>query len=548
MKVSEALLYARTLRHLRPAQLLGRARRALPRVPVDRAPAPQVRGDVPPLAAPARRAPVLVGPTRVEMLGEAGDLAGQGDWDDAARTALWRYHAHYFDDLRAEGAADRATWNDALIARWLGEVAPDEGVGWDAYPTSLRIVNWVRWGLASGLTEAARQSLAEQARHVRANLEWHILGNHLLANAKALVFAGAYFTGREADEWRGKGLALLRRELSEQVLPDGGHFERSPMYHALVLEDVLDVIALVQAAPAAFADAPGTEKWLSGVSAGMRVWQSAMCHPDGEIALFNDAAFGQAPSPAALEDYAARLGRPAAPAPRPGATLLADTGYVRVERGPAVALLDVGEIGPRYLPGHAHADSLSFELSVAGQRVVVNGGTSQYEPGPERLRQRGTAAHSTVEVDGADSSEVWSSFRVARRAHPRGLAVDEQGGAITVRCAHDGYRRLPGRVTHARGWRFDGDGVSLHDALEGSFDAAVSRLHLHPGVRAEAGGPAVALVREGAGALTLCATGGSAPTVASGTWHPGFGRSLPNHHVRCALSPAAPALELQLTW
>ena len=548
MKVAEALLYARTLRHLRPAQLLGRARRALPRASVDRAPAPAVREGVAPLAAAARRTPVLAGPTRISMLGETGDLGSRADWDDPTRSALWRYHAHYFDDMRAEGAVDRGAWNDALVARWLDEVDPARSAGWDAYPTSLRIVNWVRWGLAGRLNEAAVQSLASQARHVRANLEWHILGNHLLANAKALIFAGTYFTGREADEWRHKGLALLRRELGEQVLPDGGHFERSPMYHALVLEDVLDVIALVQSAPDAFADAPGTEKWLSGVSAGMRVWMAAMCHPDGEIALFNDAAFEQAPSPAALEDYAARLGRPAAPAPRPGATLLEDTGYVRVDRGPTVAILDVGEIGPRYLPGHAHADSLSFELSVAGRRAIVNSGTSLYEPGAERLRQRGTAAHSTVEVDGADSSEVWASFRVARRAHPRGLTVDEQGGAITVRCAHDGYRRLPGRVTHARGWRFDGDGLVLNDALEGRFDAAVSRLHLHPDVEAEAGGAAVALTREGAGALTLCSSDGSAPHVAAGTWHPGFGRSVPNLHVRCALSPAAPELELHLTW
>ena len=103
-------------------------------------------------------------------------------------------------------------------------------------------------------------------------------------------------------------------------------------------------------------------------------------------------------------------------------------------------------------------------------------------------------------------------------------------------------------MTHARGWRFDGDGLVLNDALEGRFDAAVSRLHLHPDVEAEAGGAAVALTREGAGALTLCSSDGSAPHVAAGTWHPGFGRSVPNLHVRCALSPAAPELELHLTW
>ena len=87
-----------------------------------------------------------------------------------------------------------------------------------------------------------------------------------------------------------------------------------------------------------------------------------------------------------------------------------------------MALLDVAPVGPDYLPGHAHADTLSFELSLFGQRVLVNSGTSQYEAGPERSRQRGTAAHNTVIVDGHDSSEVWAGFRVARRASSRGPA------------------------------------------------------------------------------------------------------------------------------
>ena len=81
-----------------------------------------------------------------------------------------------------------------------------------------------------------------QVRFLRKRLEIHLLGNHLFANAKALVFAGLYFTGNEADEWLGKGLAILEREVPEQVLRDGGHFERSPMHHGIILEDLLDLL------------------------------------------------------------------------------------------------------------------------------------------------------------------------------------------------------------------------------------------------------------------------------------------------------------------
>src|SRR5690606_15807738 len=146
---------------------------------------------------------------------------------------------------------------------------------------------------------------------------------------------------------------------------------------------------------------------------------------------FNDSALGLAPAGAALRDYARRLGLEAS-APVGAFEPLAASGYVRAERGPFVLFCDVGAIGPDYLPGHAHADSLTFELSVRGQRCVVDSGCSTYAAGPERSRQRGTAAHNTVLVDGEDSSEVWGSFRVARRARARDVAAWDEGQRVVV--------------------------------------------------------------------------------------------------------------------
>jgi len=102
--------------------------------------------------------------------------------------------------------------------------------------------------------------------------------------------------------------------------------------------------------------------------------------------FFNDAAFDIAPTLAALTEYAAALGVACDMAPLADIEALTGSGYVRLQIGPAVMIADVGEIGPDHLPGHAHADTLSFELSLRGQRVLVNGGTSTYEVGAERLR------------------------------------------------------------------------------------------------------------------------------------------------------------------
>jgi uncharacterized heparinase superfamily protein len=274
--------------------------------------------------------------------------------------------------------------------------------------------------------------------------------------------------------------------LPEQLLADGGNFERSTMYHAIFLEDLLDLINAVRAYEGRVA--PAVRRTWEQAALRMLDWLEGMIHPDGGIALFNDAAFGIAPEYAALASYAEALGLARSPAPgqaQPACRAWPDSGYMRLEVAHAVAVLDVGPVGPDYLPGHAHADTLSFELSLFGQRVIVNGGTSRYGLGPERERERATRSHSTVEIDGQSSSEVWSGFRVARRANPFGLSTACADGAVAVACSHDGYRRLPGKPVHRRSWTLRDGRLEVADRIQGRCRSAVARYILHPDVAVE---------------------------------------------------------------
>lgn len=514
------LRYWHTVRHLKPVQIYGRLWFRLHR------PTPDLRAAPPRRAAQGKwqccaRAPSMAGANAFRFLNVERRIATVQDWNRAEWPKLWLYNAHYFDDLTADDAAARTAWHRALLARWVAENPPGSGNGWEPYPTSLRIVNWVKWALAGNALEGGLlHSLAVQARWLRGRLEHHLLGNHLWANAKALAFAGAFFEGDEAARWRGEGLALLRRELAEQVLPDGGHFERSPMYHAIVLEDVLDLLQLAERFPGAI-DAADAAAWREAAARMLR-WLRVMTHPDGEIALFNDAAFGIAPNLATLTTYARLLGVAADERALDAVTALPESGYVRLEAGPAVLIADVGPIGPDHLPGHAHADTLSFELSLYGRRLLVNGGTSTYEAGAERQRQRGTAAHSTVQVDGEDSSEVWAGFRVARRARPFGLSIERTEDGVRLECAHDGYRRLPGRVVHRRAWQLGRQGLAVTDSLDGGFGYAIARFHLHQIVNVAADG---ILGSAGEACARWQCTGGAAQVVPS-TWHPQFGQAV----------------------
>jgi uncharacterized heparinase superfamily protein len=406
------------------------------------------------------------------------------------------------------------------------------GTGWESYPLSLRIVNWIKWTLTGHLlTEEGLHSLAIQARYLSQRLEIHLLGNHLFANAKALVFAGLFFQGTEAETWLHQGLSLLRREVPEQILADGGHFERSPMYHSIILEDLLDLINLTQVYTETSANRElfsARQTWQE-VIPRMLKWLTTLCHPDGQIALFNDAAFDIAPSPAALQDYAQRLGLGSLDADNNVIKYLRQSGYLRLHQGEAVALLDVGEIGPDYLPGHAHADTLSFELSLFGQRVLVNSGTSCYGQSLERLRQRSTLAHNTVVVNGRNSSEVWAGFRVARRARPFGLAVQEIGNALRVTCAHDGYSYLPGQPIHWREWCLEEHQLTVQDRIEGDFKEAVAQFHFHPAlVIKEPGVGQTGLVQLLSGAKMTWEVEGGSGYLDSSTYHPQFGVSIPN--------------------
>ena len=479
----------------------------------------------------------MTGPDRFTFLNRTETLGRAEDWNAGHLPKLWLYNAHYFDDLVASGAAERSDWHRKLILRWIAENPAGVGNGWEPYPTSLRIVNWTKWLLsANPAVDGMLQSLATQADWLSSRLEYHLLGNHLFANAKALVFAGCVLDGPDAARWLKTGLRLLNREMKEQILPDGGHFERSVMYHAILTEDVLDLVQIGAMYPSKIPQSTATG-WRSQAS-GMLNYLDAMTHPDGRIAFFNDGAFGIAPEPAALSRHAQCLGidvQTDAKAIRP----FDQTGYTRLVCGQAVLLTDTAPIGPGYLPGHAHADTLSFEFSLGGQRIFVNGGTSVYGGDVrQRHRERSTANHNTLCLDGQNSSEIWSDFRVARRAKASHVRYGETEGSVWIEGQHDGYRRIGGPV-HKRRWELTETSLTVHDQLDHTGHGAKAYFRIHPDLQATPDG--ITSPRT----LQIRATGGTL-SIEDGTWSPEFGKVLPCKMLVLSLSDLASSVTF--TW
>jgi uncharacterized heparinase superfamily protein len=533
--VTQLALYLHTLRHLRPVQLRQQLLKrlwpvSLPR-PIQRDPA--VRAGLAPLTCLPPQSGLVSADGSFTFLNARGSASANGvDWAARGMSRLWRYNLHYFDYLLDESLA--ASSRAELIDDWVSRNPPGTADAWDAYPLSLRIVNWVKHFLACGRTVPPhwRVSLFSQAAWLERNFEYHLLGNHLLKNAVALVFAGCYFEGVEASRWLQRGWDCFTEQVLEQFLSDGGHYERSPMYHALCLADCLDVLSLTAQSPIAARVRP--EAMVHARIRSAALFLRDICCPDGEIPLFNDAAFGIAPTPRELLAYAQRVLpadlRPCFPQPQHCELIdKQPSGYFGFRHGTDWLLVDCGPVGPDYQPGHAHCDTLSYELSLDGARVIVDTGVYDYEAGARRLASRSTSGHNTVVIDGCEQSEIWGAFRVARRARPVSAVLKTSGTGCTFEGTHDGYRRLPGKPIHRRRISYDGAGIVevADEVFGGGTHVAASRIRLHPGYTPVTyGSYAVVLGPDGKPAARLEFSDGTTPRLEEGWYFPQFGSAL----------------------
>ena len=482
MPIRDAGRYWRTLKHLDARQLGWLFARRVLRLPWRIAKPPNAglgsqTEPITPLRLPAR---IYLGDNRFRFLNHEINFGASIDWNACGEARLWQYNLHYFDWLRQDNIDDRTVLGQ--ISDWITANPAFGGIGWEPYPVSLRLVNWSyameRIEPRGTLPDNVISNYVLQAAWLAANLEHHVRANHLFTNAKALLFAGVLLDGPFADQLLDTAIRLLDREIDEQFLTDGGHYERSPMYHGILTADLLELANLVAKNPQRI-PATLTKKISVTVSRALK-FALGMAMPDGTIALFNDAAHGIAPKARLLAQYA----RDVLEMPIPfdledEVCSFEDSGYFVVRRDDDILVIDCGLIGPDYQPGHAHCDTLSFELVLNNRRIVTDTGNFAYDAGPERDYARSTPAHNTVEVDETDQCEIWGAFRVGRRARPMYAQLEARPGGAFFSGSHNGYHHLPGRVTHTReidvGTRFD---VRICDRIVGSGPhRAVSRVH-----------------------------------------------------------------------
>ena len=484
-------LLFRSIVHTRPKQLFRRARNVLRQRAHDIAPHRLPRGLEGPLpprekAPPAplfpprgERVTVVDGEPQASFLNVVHDLRVPIDWKLGGAPDLRRMNVHYMEYLEVLDD-DRFT---RIVLDWIAEnplAAPGSWrIAWNSYALSLRTLVWMQQlatrgdRLEAGFRETACRSLVQQLRFLLRRLETDIGGNHLIKNAKTLLWASRFFAGEEAARWGAKAERILAAELAEQILPDGVHYERSPSYHLQVFADLLEC-ANVATPELAAALQPALDA-MARVAADLT-------HPDAGPSLFNDGGmhmtYATSDCLAAYEQVTTR-DRPAA------RELFAfrDAGYFGARKGDSLVIADCGPIAPDHLPAHGHGDVLAFEWTAAGRRVIVDAGTFEYQPGALRDLERSTRVHNTVTLNRLDQAEFWSSFRVGRRPRVTLKRFEPTPGGFVLEGSHDGYRRLPGSPVHRRRFAVDSDTLSVDDTIDGgASQAAEARLLLHPDV------------------------------------------------------------------
>jgi len=492
--------YWRTLRHLRASQIFYLFRhRVLERNNIHRWPRarvairphdglPRIEQWCPELARQ------IIDGGHVQFLPEPSHDTEATSWSSKEISRRQIYHANYCDFLNVDltSPQDSLLLHNAteIALNWCYQNPSGKEMGWHPFFLSLRIVNWLKYLVRNGphseglgdadSVQRILGSLRIQVLSLESRLEKELLANHLLKNAKALVFAGALLDAPESGRWRTVGQSLLLEQIAEQILSDGGHIERSPMYHAWVLDHLLDIRNLFASCPP---ETPGCAEEVSKCIERMCDYLSQIVHPDGEIPLLNDSQLGVT-RPTKQIIKAAGLSARHHGESEINVRVFPDSGYavIRVFDSESFLIFDCGRVGPDYQPGHGHSDVLSFELTLHGQRVIVDTGVSSYEPGPQRHYERSTAAHNTLRIDGAEQAEIWGSFRIGRRPSVSSIRSRNCTASQFVQGAHFGYKHLG--VVHSRAIiRLSTNAWVFVDRVSGSGKHKVeSFLHFHPDV------------------------------------------------------------------
>jgi uncharacterized heparinase superfamily protein len=416
-------------------------------------------------------------------------------WATEGPSQHWLIAANGFawlGDLLSEETPDAVEKALRLIDQWIDRHMKYSDLVWRSDIAGRRIVNWICWApllfqhAGPSFRDLFCEGLARQIQHLKHVSAFDQDGDKRIAALTGRLFGEVVFDGQPEVS---KRLATrLSIELERQIMADGGHASRCPETHLTVLTDLVAMRAVLTAGQVAIPDCISNA--IDRLSPMVRFFR----HPDGAFSQFN----GGSESNPELIDHVMKLaasnGKPPTRAPH--------AGFERVTSGQFTLLLDTGAPPDTGMNKDSHAGTLSFELSVGQERLIVNCGSRANLDDEWRWAGRATAAHSTVSIGDANSSALIKEGGVL--PHPLTIECDrgERDGNSWLSTSHTGYHSAFG-LTHRRRLYIDATGLDLRgeDTIVGEgVHPFIARFHLHPDV-------SVSLLQNGNTALLRTGSG-----------------------------------------
>lgn len=399
---------------------------------------------------------------------------------------LWRLKLQSFEHLEwlalgdaysVTDAALRSTFESQVLSWAAANPIGEERYlrrSWIPHSVSLRILNWSRyaaWHAADGSESVCGdvyEAIYKNALFLENHVEYEVGGNHLIENAIALIMAGVLFD-RHDTGWVETGVDVLERGAETQFLADGGHFERSPMYHVMVLRRYVTAYDLLSET-----DLPrGTIRETAERALG---FLAEMTKPDGQIPLLNDAVHGEQleagtciayGESCSLEPKRVRFDHPDG------------SGYRRIPSSAGTMLIDVGDVGPPHLPAHSHNDQLSVLLWMDGEQVLADTGVYDYGGNERRQYARSVVAHNTAQYADAEPIPIGGSYLMGKRTSVDVLERDPRG----VEAQYSRETAVGPRYEHRRTVDATPSGWNVVDSVRsGKADEFTVRYHFHPSI------------------------------------------------------------------
>jgi len=400
-------------------------------------------------------------------------------WHAKNVSDAWLARVVQFDwlqDLRAVGTESARNRAKELILVWIEtQMNQSQNLSWEPTATGNRLANWLghreflTMGSDTAFINKFDSSIQEQIRYLQHVATLVGPGFDRIETCKGLILAALIINNkRQINRW----CKHLDREITKQILVDGGHISRSPNTLISCLRHLIDIRLALKNSNEEISEK--IQNAIDRISPMVRFFR----HGDGGLALFNGSNENEGWLIDVILSRSEARGSPINSTPH--------IGFERLTANRTLLLIDVGNAPPKEFDTKAHAGALSFELSVGKERIITNCGAYVGSNDKWVDVQRATAAHSTVTVEDFNSAEVLPGGGIGIRPHSVNAKRQEADGNLWVNASLLGYRGS-NHINHTRRIYLSANGNDIRgeDTItSGDSCKFVARFHMHPTIQA----------------------------------------------------------------